>query len=177
MMEKVILHMPEDVRETLWAHLLPPEFTSEETAFMFVQQISFNGTRTFSYLDWYPVPVEGYVLQSAYHFELTDDTRAKVIKKAHDLNASLIEFHSHDTTFPVQFSATDFMGFQEFVPHVWWRLKGRPYLAIVVAESSFDGLAWIKSPVEPQCINGISSGNRIIKPTSLSFKRRHDYYE
>ena len=32
---------------------------------------------------------------------------------------------------PAEFSASDRKGLESFVPHVWWRLRHRPYLALV----------------------------------------------
>ena len=66
------------------------------------------------------------------------------------------------------FSLTDQKGFQEFVPHVWWRLKGKPYVAVVVAQTDFDGVVWISDSVSPQYLDGIVSGDTIHRPTQLS---------
>ena len=83
----------------------------------------------FEYIEWYAVPADGFSVCNEYHFELTDEVRAQVIKRAHDLGASIAEVHSHHGPWPAAFSPSDQLGFREFVPHVWWRLKGRPYLA------------------------------------------------
>jgi hypothetical protein len=32
------------------------------------------------------------------------------------------------------------------VPHLWWRLRGRPYGALVTAGKTFDALAWVDGP-------------------------------
>jgi hypothetical protein len=34
------------------------------------------------------------------------------------------------------------------VPHLWWRLGGRPYAALVFGAETFDGLAWNHSPAD-----------------------------
>ena len=170
------LYIPKKIRADIWKHLLPARLVSEETAFMFVSHESKKGTEVFKCLDWCPVPSDGYHLQSAYNIELSDKMRAKVIKQAFDINASLVEFHSHIAKWPAQFSASDFMGFQEFVPHIWWRLKGRPYLAIVVSRSGFDGFVWIKNPETPERLDIIVADNAILKSTRLS-PLRYDLYE
>jgi hypothetical protein len=177
-MEKIILDIPGRVQQDIWTHLLPWRYVNEESAFMYVRQEVEEKTLIFRYLEWFPVPQEGYLSRSEFHFELKDKTRAAVIKRAHDLNASLVEFHSHDDSVPVpvQFSPTDFLGFSEFVPHVMWRLKGRPYMAIVVSRAGFDGLTWLKSPDIPQAIDGISVEDTVLKPTGCSIERRHEYY-
>ncbi len=116
------------------------------------------------------------VRRNRYHFELTDEVRAEVIKKAHDLESSLVELHSHEEQLPVSFSSTDFMGFRDFVPHVFWRLKNRPYLAVVVSKTGCDGLVWLDSPEEHQQLDAISTEKILIKTTGFSYIRRKSYY-
>ena len=176
MKKHLILKIPKKIHAELWRHLLPTRFISEEAAFMFVSQERKNGTEVFKCLDWCPVPSDGYHFQSGYHFELSDKMKAKVIKQAFDLNASLVEFHSHIDKWPAQFSASDFMGLHDFVPHIWWRLKGRPYLAVVVSRSGFDGFVWIKDPETPERLDFISVDNSILRPTRFS-PLRYDLYE
>ena len=60
------------------------------------------------------------------------------------------------------------IGFAEFVPHVWWRLQGKPYFAVVVTRKNFDGLAWIINPKTPQRLDGIALDSSVLKPTRLS---------
>jgi hypothetical protein len=84
------------------------------------------------------------------------------------MRCSLIEFHSHPAPWPAQFSGSDFHGFDEFVPHVLWRLKGRPYAAVVVAPRGFDALAWVTSPRQLLGVNAVVLGNEKIFPTGLS---------
>ena len=40
------------------------------------------------------------------------------------------------------FSPSDMYGFSDYVPHCRWRLRGRPYLAVVVSPAGMDALAW-----------------------------------
>ena len=175
-MSKIMINISGNIHKALWAHLLPHNFSTEEAAFMFVRKENVKNSAVFSYIDWYPVPPEGFLSRSQYHFELTDATRAAIIKKAHDLDASLVELHSHEDGLPVKFSLTDFLGFDEFVPHVWWRLKAKPYMAVVISRSGLDGLVWIKSPNDPQCLNGIIVDKKALKTTGHSLKWRNDYY-
>ena len=127
-----------------------------------------NDIKEFEFVEWYPVPPDGFVERSWYHLELTDEVRAGVIKRAHDLGASIVEFHSHAGSRPAAFSPTDQRGLREFVPHVWWRLGKKPYFAVVVTHNDFDGLAWISDPKNPQHLDGIMVGDRLLKPTRLS---------
>ena len=129
------------------------------------------------YKDWCMIPSDGFTAQLDGYIELTDDMRAKIIKKAHDLDAALVEFHSHPHPYDACFSWSDKMGFEEFVPHVWWRLKGKPYAAVVVAPENFDALIWISGPGKPQLLNQLVIESGILKPTGLTLKRWSDGYD
>ncbi len=99
--------------------------------------------RRFVLRDWWAVPPEGLEHQSDFHVSLTDDIRAEAIKWAWDNNACLIETHSHGKCGTAKFSPSDLWGFEEWVPHLWWRLRSRPYAALVTAGDTFDAVAWI----------------------------------
>lgn len=146
----------------LRAHLLPPGSEDEEAAFAFadIQQ-----TRSYRFVprEWRLLAPGDFEYRSPYHLELADETRARIIKRAHDLRASIVEFHSHPCNL-VGFSQSDLAGMAEFVPHVWWRLKGRPYAAVVIAPDGIDGFAWTTSPRTPQRIAGLDVDGRLIKP-------------
>lgn len=173
---KIVIEIPRKVHKVIWAHLLPKLFIQEEAAFIFAQRQVDNGDQSFSYMDWFPVPPEGFLSRSLYHLELTDEARAWAIKRAHDLGASLIELHSHVGRWPAEFSISDLLGFEEFVPHVWWRLKGRPYLAVVVCNSGFDALAWLSDPNNPRHIDALRIEKSLLKPTGCS-RLRYDPHE
>jgi hypothetical protein len=167
-MKKILLDIPQGVQKNIWAHLLPKRFVREQAAFAYTQRQVQNGTEIFQFIDWVPVPPEGFVTQTRFHIELRDEVRASAIKMAHDLGASLVEMHSHLGPWPAAFSISDLFGFKEFVPHVWWRLYGRPYLALVLCRSGFDGLAWLDNPNTPQRLDGIIVEDLLLKPTGLS---------
>lgn len=82
---------------------------------------------------------------------LSDEMRAEIIRWAWAEEASLVEAHSHAFG-PAQFSPSDLEGLEEWVPHLWWRLRGRPYGAIVVADGTVDALAWIEGADVPEQI-------------------------
>ena len=164
----VVLDLPEKIQRDLRAHLLRKGSRTEQAAFLHARFEANDDCVTFRYVELVPVPPEGFASRTEFHFELTDQARASVIKRAHDLGTSLVEFHSHLGPWPAQFSPTDLLGLDDFVPHVWWRLKGRPYVAVVVAPSGFDGLAWIASPHNPQRLDGIVIEGRVLKPTGLT---------
>jgi hypothetical protein len=50
---------------------------------------------------------------------------------------------------------SDLLGFEEWVPHVRWRLQGRPYAALVCAGETWDALAWRQSTRTPEPIGAI----------------------
>src|SRR5258705_14004666 len=124
MSKQIILSVPGEIDFALRAHLLPEDSPLEQAAFAYARPAFDEVADVFRVVEWQPVPPEGFVYQSEIGFELTDETRAMVIKRAHDLGASLIEVHSHTGRWPAKFSPSDRYGFTEFVPHVWWRLKG-----------------------------------------------------
>ena len=53
------------------------------------------------------------------------------------------------------FSPSDLWGFQAWVPHLFWRLRGRPYAALVTAGDTFDALAWVDSAEQPEQVDQI----------------------
>ena len=147
----------------------------ESAGFLFASPREEGESMVFEGLEWFPVPPDGFLSVSEYHFVLTDDVRAKVIKRAHDLGSSLVEFHSHTGEEPAAFSWSDHRGFEEFVPHVRWRLRGRPYLAVVVTWSEFDGLAWVSESTQPRRLDGLVVDGNLQRPTHLStLGWRHD---
>ena len=167
----VSLCMPETVFAEIKNSLLPKGARDEEAGFVFARAEGHGHDRTvLQYLEWWPLDYQHFEHQTEYHLELVDETRARIIKHAHDLQCSLVEFHSHPGPWPAQFSASDFHGLAEFVPHIWWRLKGKPYAAIVMAPNGFDGLAWVRSPNECQALAEIDLGERNVRPTGLSIR-------
>lgn len=159
-----VVNVPERVYRRVRRHLLPWWHRKEEAAFLYVR----CGEDAFEYLEWYRVPATGFTSRSAYHLELSDETRAKVIKRAHDLGASIVELHSHLGRRQAQFSASDLAGFRDFVPHVLWRLKHLPYFAVVMTRTGFDGFVWKCGPDAPEWLHGIQVGSRLLTPTKLS---------
>lgn len=99
--------------------------------------------------EWRPMPPDAFEYQSAYHVTLRDEMRPEIIKWAWEADACLVEVHSHGDDGIAWFSPSDLYGFDEWVPHVRWRLRGRPYAAIVTAGDTFDALAWIDAESGP----------------------------
>jgi hypothetical protein len=60
-------------------------------------------------------------------------------------------------------------GLREWVPHLWWRLRGRPYGAVVVDGDTFDALAWVASADRPEYVVGIElDGGGLLSATGLT---------
>jgi hypothetical protein len=133
------------------------------------------GRRAFLLREWRPVPPEGFEIQSEYHVALTDEMRPEIIKWAWDAGASLVEAHSHGDTGTACFSPSDILGFEEWVPHLWWRLRGRPYAAIVTVGETFDAIAWIDGTGQPEQVNCLEiEGEEKLTATARTLPRLHD---
>jgi hypothetical protein len=149
-------------------HLLSgPE---EQAAFVFARGHLDNLGYKFTPIEWRTIPTTGFHHQSSYHLEMTDTARRDLIRRAHELEASLVEFHSHPSARPAQFSWSDIEGLREFVPHVRWRLQHRPYIAIVVGLSSFDALVWCDDHQTPTPLCHLDVEGKALQPTGLTLK-------
>jgi hypothetical protein len=164
----VFLNMEAGLRARLWAHLLKNGV--EQVAFVFAAVAVQDDVTVFTAKDVYLAAPDDFEIHSSFHVELTDDARARIIKTAWDTGTSPVEFHSHtDDGWPAMFSPSDMYGFAEYVPHCRWRLRGLPYLAVVVSPSSMDALAWVGADRQPVGLDGIRvSGGETIVPTNLT---------
>jgi len=167
---RAILDLGRGLHEELMTHLLPPKCCQEQGAFLFVQAIRSDREITFDVIEVAKLGRRDFAVQAGDYLEMADEARAGLIKRAHDLNASLVEMHSHLGRWPAAFSPSDRMGLAETVPHMWWRLKKCPYVAIVVAKSGFDALLWLDDPTTPRGLEGIRAGDRFLRPTNNSLR-------
>jgi hypothetical protein len=165
------LNIPMGQYRALMKHLLPVRAKTEEAAFVFCRIRREDAETEFEFLDMHPAARSEFNYRSLYGIELNDNCRASVISRAHDLDASLLEFHSHPQASEVEFSPSDRKGFAEFIPHVWWRLKKKPYAAVVVGPGGFDSLSWVSSAERPDGVLEIRAGQKLLRPTGLSFGR------
>lgn len=165
---RIVLRLPESVYPELLSHLLPRGSTREEAAFLFLRPETAEHGLLLHHVDHQLLEADDFESQEDDYLELTSETRAKLIKRAHDLRASLAEFHSHPFPFPAEFSLADRIGLRETVPHMFWRLQKRPYLAVVVAPTGFDALAWVDNPITPKPLSGVLSGDTVLRPTNRS---------
>lgn len=173
-MKIVNLHLPDGEWAKIRQHLRPKRSKAEEAVFVFATVEETSLSVDLRMVESYPVPPQGFDHQSEYYLQLTDEEKAKLIKRAHDLQASLIEMHSHPMQMQAEFSPSDLMGFREFVPHVRWRLKRRPYAAVVVAQRSFDALAWVEDSTSPGSLAAIFADGQRLVPTGNTLARGLD---
>jgi hypothetical protein len=156
--------------EGLRAHLLPPGNQVEQAAFGFARSERRANGLLLRLEAWLPIARDGFDAQSEAYLELRDGMSGMVIKRAHDMGACLIEFHCHMGPWPAMFSPSDVAGFEEFVPHAWWRLKGRPYAAVVMTAEAFDGLAWIEAADVPVGLETIQTPSRRLVATGHTIR-------
>lgn len=155
----------------VWSHLHSNQNGEEEAAFLFADVETVARCVTFHVRDWYRVAPSDFEARGIHGLELTDDCRTSLIKRAHDEQRSLIECHSHPGPRLAAFSPFDVNAFAEFVPHIRWRLKKRPYAAIVVADTSFDAVAWIDNDVlAPREVSAVTAGDQIFYPTGKTIR-------
>lgn len=164
----VSLSIPAPTYDELIAHLSSSEV--EQVAFLFTEPPAPD--ELLRVIDMYRVPRTGFDFQSDYHVALTDEVRGEVIKRAHDLGGCLVEVHSHGDGPPVWFSGSDLRGFDEWVPHVRWRLGPRAYVALVFAGEAFDALAWEGDDNAPTPLASLEiDGQRSRSPSGITFER------
>jgi hypothetical protein len=132
--------LPDQMWRDILRHLLPDPARHEEAGFLFAR---WSTGGTFDPVEWTALGPESFESRSRLHLELTDWARRSAIQRAHELGCSIIELHSHCSLESACFSPSDLHGFAEVVPHVRWRLAGRPYAAVVVARGSFDACVWL----------------------------------
>ena len=176
-MSRTSIHFQAREFGALRRHLLPRGGACEEAAFLFTRTETTDGSTALSVIGLETIPPGGFTSQSRFHLELTDAARAGVIKRAHDLEAGLIECHSHPGQRRASFSWSDLRGFDDFVPHVRWRLGGRPYAAIVFATDSIDALVWRGASGEREPIALVDAGRRAIEPTGLTYTNWENIYD
>ena len=156
-------------------HLLGDR-SREQAAFLFCKErFDDVGNCTFACSHWTKLDVCDFEHQKSDYLELTDAARARLIKSAHDGHFCLVESHSHPGPYQAAFSSSDLSGLAEFVPHVRWRLGGRPYGALVFADSGFDGLAWLGASKAPQQIARITTEKQALSSTGLTLTRRSNH--
>jgi hypothetical protein len=150
----ITIKLPAELAAKLDRHLASGQ--KEQLAFLLCQWAG----DVASVFDFRAVGGATFDLQTPWHLSLSDEERAAVIKWAHDRGGCLIEAHAHRLGTAAAFSPTDLIGLAAFVPHVWWRLRHRPYAALVFDGDTFDGLAWRAEPRSPERVERLVAEGR-----------------
>lgn len=169
-----ILRLDSGLKSALWRHLLPADSDVEQAAILYAVHTAVGTGLVFDVVAHELLARSDFTAQYSDYLELADDARMRMIKRAHALNASVVEIHSHPTSWPAEFSLSDRAGLRETVPHVRWRLKERPYLAVVVARSSFDALVWAAEGGEPDELV-VEVDGECLQPTGRSVRTWHGH--
>lgn len=132
--------------------------------------------RRFRVRGWRPIDDAAASGPGELHVSLPDETRSAVIQWAWAEDACLIEAHSHGRWSPAAFSLYDLRNLDQWVSHLWWRLRGRPYAAIVTSTVDLDALAWIDNPGKAEQIDGIVAAAFFpATKATRSFERKSNY--
>jgi hypothetical protein len=158
------------VHTDLLSHLLPLGGQCEEAAFLFVSAEKSPEELKMSVLEVEKLEPKDFIARHSDYLELADAARIRLIKRAHDLGASIVEMHSHVGPWRAAFSYSDIKGLKETVPHMWWRLRGRPYAAIVVARNGFDALVWSENPQTAIALDRLIVGDQVLRPTCTALE-------
>lgn len=167
-MTKSSIVLPQKIYQDIYRYLFPKRIRSQRVAFIFATISKTNDSVDFLFKSWYSVKSHEYQYRSKGYVELKDKMRQKIIKKAFDIDAAIIETHSHICSKSACFSPTDLEGFKEFVPHVWWRLNKKPYAAIVFSKSDFDAFIWVDNPQQHNRLTRIDVDGQHLYPTGLT---------
>jgi hypothetical protein len=150
--------------------------TVEQVAFFLAQPLD-DGLRLVDVRAMGPADFDH---QSAMHVSLAEHVRPELIAWAWKRELCLVEAHTHVRGDPVCLSSTDLSGLSDWVPHVWWRLRARPYAAIVFGDETVDGIAWRRSATGAEGVAALEVDGRppqVMTGLSLPrFSRRIDAY-
>lgn len=157
--------------EEIQEHLVPELLSTEQAAFAFMESVESGDELVLNCIEVRLLVGKELSHQSAYNIEVAESVQAEVIKRAHDLSSSLMELHSHVFDPGPSFSYSDWLGFEEFVPHVWFRLKQKPYAALVMSPAGIDALGWESDPRRPVEVSAVLMDDQVLAPSGLSFGR------
>jgi hypothetical protein len=167
---RALLRLSASLYDDVIAHLLPPNDEREQAAFLVARVGRTADQVVLEAVEAVKLRDGDFVAHEDDYIEMADEMRVRLIKRAHDLQGCLVETHSHLGDWPAAFSIADRRGLKETVPHMRWRLAGRPYLALVVCRQGFDALLWLDDPRVPRALDAVIAGDRLLKPSNLSLE-------
>lgn len=141
-MERIVLATTDRLRSQILENHPMSQDSPEQAAFLISSVEEGEGRTVVRGSELVCIGREQFDAHSRLGLELGDDVVPKLIRRAHELNASLVEFHSHPFPTVARFSEFDLSHLAEFVPYVQWRLRRRPYVAVVLGPTTFDAIAW-----------------------------------
>lgn len=110
-----------------------------------------------------------YAYQSPHGTALADSVRPHVLGWASASGNALVEVHSHGAlSRRTTFSPTDLEGLAEVVPQMLWRLRVRPYTALVLGDGDIDALTWERKGELPTPPSVVVLGGRTLAPTAIA---------
>lgn len=168
---KITIELPPGLWARLNAHLLPKGVREEQACFLFATSTAAADGLLLQVVDSYSLKSADFDEQHAEYLEITDECKSRLIQRAHQLQTSLVEMHSHPGPWRAAFSNYDLRGLDETVPHIQWRLKGRPYAAIVVARTGFDAMVWTGKEEPARALTALVADGRRMLPTNLTLTR------
>ncbi len=162
--------IPAGILDHVQSHLFQNQL--EQAAFLFATTATEDGCTLFHVEDSYLVPPSGWDVQMDVYLEMTDEERAKILKMARDRNAAIIDCHSHPhSQEAVWFSPSDVAGITQFAQYAKWKLKGRPFAALVFGETSIDGVVWQGDFTSAEPLGALSViGQARLTPTGSWFR-------
>lgn len=105
------------------------------------------------------------------HVTLGEEARRRLFSWTAQQADVLVEAHSHGVLGdPVGLSITDLDGLSEWVPHMRWRLSGRPYVALVFGQESMDGVAWVDEKRLLPVSRLDLAGGEVLESTGRSYR-------
>jgi hypothetical protein len=133
--------IPSGIAEALRRHFFQNEL--EQGAFLFAEAKREDGELNLVAADYYLVPASGWEAQVEFYLQMKDSERAKIMKLAREKNLCAIDCHSHPRACDdVWFSPSDVAGITEFAQYAKWKLRGKPFAAMVWGEQSVDAVLW-----------------------------------
>jgi molybdopterin-synthase adenylyltransferase len=158
------LHLGNALLKRIERHLRSRK--TEQVAFLFLECAAEDALVA---ADIYLVPASELVFESRFHAEVSEAAQAKIIKAASDRKLLLGEIHSHPgCARGAEFSPSDLSGFEDFVPHIFWRLRVKQYVALVFGDHDFDGLAWVNNANDPLPLDSLVVDGRELLPTGAT---------
>lgn len=167
----ITIELPAGLWKCLNAHLLPKGVREEQAAFLYAAASVATNELYLRAVDSYMLAPRDFDAQHADYLEITDECKSRLIQHAHQHQLSLVELHSHPGPWRAAFSDYDLRGLDDTVPHMLWRLKGRPYAAIVVAHTGFDAMVWTGKGEPARALTGLVADGQRMLPTNLTLMR------